>query len=775
MNILPGNLRFGAGQPVKRLEDQRLLTGKGQFIDDKPAEGTLWLHVLRSPHAHARIVSIDVKAATDMPGVEAVFTGTDLIKDEIGTIPTLAIFKRPDGSPMTVPPRRLLAHEVVRFAGEAVAAVVATSRTLAIEAAEAVVVEYQELPAVVDPLAATKPGAPAVWPEAPDNIVAAMSYGDAAKVEAAFASAAHTVALDLVSQRLVPSAMEPRSTIAEVDKKSGRLTLYVQSQTPGSTRDVLAEAVLKRPKDSVRVLVGDIGGGFGQKTNVYPEDGIVAYAAVKLGRRIRWRGDRTDEFVGGTHGRDLTSTAEFALDEKGKVLAYRVRSVGGTGAYMSGAANIIPLVLGPFVQTGVYDLPLVHFEVKTVMTNTAPVGAYRGAGRPEAVFIVERLFDAAARKIGLDPRAIRKANYIKPAQLPYTNAVGQVYDSGAFAHMLDRAAKLADWDGFNARKRAAKKKGLLYGRGLTSYIEWTGGRAHTEKVSLHATAEGRVILHSGTMAMGQGLQTTYTQMISESLGIPLDRIDVVQGDTDLATGFGSVGSRSLFVGGTAVAVSSNDMIQKAREKASNLLETSVQDIEYRDGFLTVVGTDRRISLFDIAKKETGAKLSVDSEGEVDGPSWPNGTHICEVEIDPETGESRVVRYATVDDVGIAVNPMLVTGQIHGGVAQGIGQALYEGVAYDAEGQLLTATYQDYCIPRAADVPPIVVTLDDSAPCRTNPLGSKGCGESGAIGGPPCITNGMMDALSELGITQLNTPLTPQKVWKAIQEAKAGAS
>jgi carbon-monoxide dehydrogenase large subunit len=775
MNILPGNLRFGAGQPVKRLEDQRLLTGKGQFIDDKPAEGTLWLHVLRSPHAHAKIVSIDAKAATDMPGVEAVFTGADLIKDEIGTIPTLAIFKRPDGSPMTVPPRRLLAHEVVRFAGEAVAAVVAASRTLAQEAAEAVVVEYQELPAVADPIEATKPGAPAVWPEAPDNIVAAMSYGDAAKVEAAFASAAHTVSLDLVSQRLVPSAMEPRSTIADVDKKSGRLTLYVQSQTPGSTRDVLAEAVLKRPKDSVRVLVGDIGGGFGQKTNVYPEDGVVAYAAVKLGKKIRWRGDRTDEFVGGTHGRDLTSTAEFALDEKGKVLAYRVRSVGGTGAYMSGAANIIPLVLGPFVQTGVYDLPLVHFEVKTVMTNTAPVGAYRGAGRPEAVFIVERLFDAAARKIGMDPRAIRKANYIKPAQLPYTNAVGQVYDSGAFAHMLDRASKLADWDGFNARKRAAKKKGLLYGRGLTSYIEWTGGRAHTEKVSLHATAEGRVILHSGTMAMGQGLQTTYTQMISESLGIPLDKIDVVQGDTDLATGFGSVGSRSLFVGGTAVAVSANDMIQKAREKASNLLETSLEDIEYHDGFLTVVGTDRRISLFDIAKKETGAKLSVDSEGEVDGPSWPNGTHICEVEIDPDTGESRVVRYTTVDDVGVAVNPMLVTGQIHGGVAQGIGQALFEGVAYDGAGQLLTATYQDYCIPRATDMPPLTVTLDDSAPCRTNPLGAKGCGESGAIGGPPCITNGVMDALSELGVTRLNTPLTPQKVWKAIQEAKAGAA
>jgi carbon-monoxide dehydrogenase large subunit len=775
MNILPGNMRFGAGQPVKRLEDQRLLTGKGQFIDDKPEDGALWLYLLRSPHAHAKIVSIDATVAAGMPGVAAIFTGADLVRDEIGTIPTLAIFKRPDGRPMTVPPRRLLAHEVVRFTGEAVAAIVATSRFPAQNAAEAIAVEYEVLPAVVDPIEATRPGAPVVWPEAPDNIVAAMSYGDAAKVDQAFANAAHRVSLDLVSQRLVPSAMEPRSTIAEVEKKTGRLLLHVQSQTPGSTRDLLAESILKRPKESVRVLVGDIGGGFGQKTSLYPEDGIVAYAAVKLNKKIRWRGERTDEFVGGTHGRDLTSSAEFALNEKGRVLAYRVRSVGATGAYMSGTANIIPLVLGPFVQTGVYDLPLVHFEIKTVMTHTAPVGAYRGAGRPEAVFIVERLFDAAARQIGIDPRAIRKANYIKPAQLPYTNAAGQVYDSGAFAHMMERASMLADWDGFAARKRAAKKKGLLYGRGLTSYIEWTGGRAHNEKVSLHATSQGRVILHSGTMAMGQGLQTTYTQMISDTLGLPMDSIDVVQGDTDLATGFGSVGSRSLFVGGTAVAVSTNDLINKAREKASNLLEASSGDIEYQGGWLTVVGTDRRISLFEIAGQEDGAKLSVDSEGEVNGPSWPNGTHICEVEIDPETGISRVVRYTTVDDVGVAVNPMLVTGQVHGGVAQGIGQALYEGVAYDGDGQLLTATYQDYCIPRASDVPPISVTLDDSAPCRTNPLGAKGCGESGAIGGPPCVTNGVMDALAELGITQLNTPLTPQKIWQAIRDAKAGTA
>src|SRR5664279_4891494 len=594
MNILPGNMRFGAGQPVKRLEDQRLLTGKGLFIDDKPEDGALWLHLLRSPHAHAKLVSVDTEAAAGMPGVQAVYTGADLVADNIGTLPTLLVFMRPDGKPMTVPPRRLLAHEIVRFAGEPVAAVVATSRVAAQTASEAIAIEYEILPSVVDPMLATRPGAPAVWADAPDNIVAAMSYGDAAAVETAFANAAHKVSLDLVSQRLAPSAMEPRSSIAEVDKKSGRLILHTQSQTPGSTRDLLAEAILKRPKESVRVLVGDIGGGFGQKTSLYPEDGLVAYAATRLNRKIRWRGDRTDEFVGGTHGRDLTSTGEFALDAKGRVQAYRVRSVGGTGAYLSGTGTIIPLVLGPCVQSGVYDLPLVHYEVKAVMTHTAPVGAYRGAGRPEGVFIVERLMDAAARQIGIDPRTIRKLNYIKPAQLPYTNAVGQVYESGAFAHMLERASKLADWDGFNARKKAAKKKGLLYGRGLTSYIEWTGGTVYTEKVSLHATAEGRIVLHSGTMAMGQGLQTTYTQMVAGLLGISIDQIDVVQGDTDLATGFGSVGSRSLFVGGTAVAVSTNDLIAKARERASAMLETSVDDIEYSSGWLRVVGTDRQI-------------------------------------------------------------------------------------------------------------------------------------------------------------------------------------
>ncbi len=772
MNILPANLRFGAGLSPKRLEDQRLLTGQGHFIDDKPEDGALWLHVLRSPHAHAKITGVNTEAASAMPGVQAILTGADLVADDVGTLPTLNIFKRPDGSAMQFPPRRLLAHEVVRFAGEGVAAVIATSRIQAQLAAEAIEVDYDVLPAVIDPAAAIAEGAPAVWEQAPDNIAASMSYGDADKIAAIFADAKHTVSLDIVSQRLVPSAMEPRSTIADVDKKTGRLTVYLQSQTPMATRDIIADAILKRPKDSIRLVVGDIGGGFGQKTSLYPEDGIVAYAAVKLGKRIRWRGDRTDDFVGGTHGRDLTSTAELALDAKGRIQAYRVTSLGGTGAYLSGTGVIIPLVLGPFVQTSVYDVPNVHYEIKAVMTNTAPVGAYRGAGRPEAVFIMERLLDAAARQIGMDPRAIRKVNYIKPAQFPYTNAVGQVYDSGAFAHMLERASELSDWDGFAARKKEAKKKGLLYGRGLTSYIEWTGGRNHTEKVTLTATPNGRVILYSGTMAMGQGLQTAYSQMVATSLGIDINNIDVVQGDTDVALGFGSVGSRSLFVGGTAAVVSTQDLIKKAREKASNMMEASVEDIEYVDGFLTVVGTDKRVSLFEIAKAEGGAGLSVDSTGEVDAPSWPNGTHICEVEIDPETGITNVVRYTTVDDVGVAVNPMLVTGQIHGGVAQGIGQALFENVHYDEDGQLITATYQDYCIPRATDMPLLNVTLDGSAPCVTNPIGAKGCGESGAIGGPPCVVNGVLDALAPYGIAQLNTPLSPIKVWEAIRNAKA---
>lgn len=775
MDTLPDTMRFGSRQSVTRVEDLRFITGRGRYVDDQATAGELWLAVFRSPHAHARIVSVDVAAAAAMPGVIAVYTGADLVADNVGAIPTPLMFQRPGGGAMTVPPRRLLAHEVVRFAGEGVAAVVAKTRDEAQAACEVIEAEFEALPAIVDPVAASAPGAAQVWPEAGGNIAAVMSYGDAAAVEAVFAKAEHVVTLDVVSQRLVPAAMEPRSTMAEIDPKNGRLTLHVQSQTPATTRDVLSEAILKRPKDSVRVLVRDIGGGFGQKTGVYPEDGLVAYAATKLNRKVRWRGDRTDEFLGGTHGRDLTSTAELALDAKGRIQAFRVKSLGNTGAYLTSAGALIPLVLGPFVATGTYDIPLLHLDIKAVMTNTAPLGAYRGAGRPEAVYVIERLMDAAARQLGMDPCKLRKVNFIKPAQMPYTNGTGQVYDSGMFAHMLDHAVEKADWNGFAARKRAAKAKGLLYGRGVASYIEWTGARAHKEKVSLHATANGRIVLHSATQAMGQGLETSYAQIVSQALGVPMDVIDVVQGDTDLVLGVGSVGSRSLFIGGTAVAVATVDLVRKATEKASELLEASVADIEYGSGWLSVAGTDRKVGLFDIAGRQQNSTLKVDSQGEVDAPSWPNGAHICEVEIDPQTGRTTVARYTTVDDVGIPMNPMLVFGQIHGGVAQGIGQALFEAGVYDEDGQLLTASFQDYGMPRADDLPSIDTTLDDSAPCRTNPLGAKGCGESGAIGAPPCVVNGVMDALASVGVRNLHAPLTPAKIWQAIRDAQAAVA
>ena len=759
------------GRSINRLEDERFVKGRGCYIADLSVPDALHGVVVRSPHAHARIVAIHVDAALRIQGVAAVLTGFDLAADNIGPLPC-AVTNIPMAKPLIIPPCHALAREAVRYVGEPIAFVVAESAETARDAAEAIVVDYEPLQPVISMVEAVRSGNSSIWPEAQNNVAFEFQRGEIGPVEAAMHGAAHVVECELINNRVVAAPLETRGALGAFDASNGRLHLTASAAGAHMIRDLLADSVFRIPREKLRVSIPDVGGGFGMKNVLYPEWVLVLWAARRVGRPVKWIGNRSEDFIASVHGRDSLVRARLALDRDGKFLALEAKILANMGAYISTVAPVVPTMAMGSAMGGVYDIPLVAFQTSGVFTNTMPVGAYRGAGRPEGVFIVERLMDAAARQIGMDPRAIRKVNYIKPAQLPYTNAVGQVYDSGAFAHMLERASKLSDWDGFAARKKAARKKGLLYGRGLTSYIEWTGGRAHTEKVSLHATAEGRVILHSGTQAMGQGLQTTYSQMIAESLGISIDKIDVVQGDTDLATGFGSVGSRSLFVGGTAVAVSSSDLIAKAREKASNMLEASVEDIEYHNGWLTVVGTDKRIGLFDIAKDEKGARLSVDSEGEVDGPSWPNGTHICEVEIDPETGVSRVVRYTTVDDVGVAVNPMLVTGQVHGGVAQGIGQALYEGVAYDPEGQLLTASYQDYCLPRADDIPPIEVTLDDSAPCRTNPLGAKGCGESGAIGGPPCITNGVMDALSELGIKTLNTPLSPLKVWQAIREAKA---
>ena len=765
MDLLPENLKFGAHQSVTRLEDERLLTGQGRYIDDRPEESALWMVLLRSPHAHARIRSIDVAEAKAAPGVVAVYTGAQLVAEGVGALPAPPpLFKRPDGADMNVPPRRILADDTVRFVGEPVAAVIAQSREAATDAAELIAVDYEDLPSVTDVREAAQAGAPKVWPAAPDNFVATHSYGDKAQVDGIFASAAHTVSLDIMNQRLIPFALEPRGALAEVDE-AGRLILRTQSQTPTTTRDILADAVLKLPKESIRVVVGDIGGGFGQKTNLYPEEALVSYAATKLGKPVRWRADRIEEFLGGTHGRDLHTTAELALDASGRILAFRARSLGNTGATPMGVGVLIPLVLSPFVAVGVYHIPAIRFEISAVMTNTAPIGAYRGAGRPEAIYVVERLMDAAARQTGIDPREIRKINAIKPDAFPYTTPVGQVYDSGAFADLLDKASAAADWDGFAARKAAAEAKGLLYGRGLASYIEWTGGNTLQETVSVHAAANGEIIVHSATQAMGQGLETSYAQMIAAALEVPISQVRIVQGDTDLAQGMGSVGSRSLFVGGSAVAVGAANLLEKARDKAAEHLEAAQSDLEYSNGRFTVAGTDKSVTLADLARGEFEERLSVRSTAKVDGPSWPNGAHIAEVSIDPDTGTLKIERYATLDDVGVAVNPMLVRGQIHGGIAQGVGQALYEGAVYDG-GQLLTSSLMDYKVARADDMPAFQVALYDGAPCKTNPLGAKGCGESGTVAGTPTLVNAVIDALSARGVKDIDMPITPEKLWRA---------
>ncbi|MFO1137215.1 MAG: xanthine dehydrogenase family protein molybdopterin-binding subunit [Rhodoblastus sp.] len=767
MDELPANLKFGAHQSVTRLEDERLLTGQGRYIDDRAEAGALWMVLLRSPRAHARIASVDASEAKAAAGVVAVYTGADLVAEGVGALPAPPpLFKRPDGADMNAPPRRILAHETTRFVGEPLAAIVAETREAAYDALELVAVEYEDLPAVTDVREAVRPGAPQVWPDAPDNFVAAHAYGDKAAVDDIFASAAHVVSLEIMNQRLIPFALEPRGALAEVDAATGRLILRTQSQTPTTTRDILADAVLKRPKESIRVVVGDIGGGFGQKTNLYPEEALVAYAAVKLGKPVRWRADRIEEFLGGTHGRDLWTKAALALDARGHILAFRAQSLGNAGATPMGVGVLIPLVLSPFVSTGVYHVPAVRFEISAVMTNTAPIGAYRGAGRPEAIYIIERLMDSAARQLGMDPREIRKINAVRPDKFPYTTPVGQVYDSGAFADLLDKAAAAADWDGFAARKAAAEAKGLLYGRGLASYIEWTGGNTLQETVNVHATADGEIIVHSATQAMGQGLETSYAQMIAAALDVPIGQVRIVQGDTDLAQGMGSVGSRSLFVGGSAVAVGAANLLEKAREKAAEHLEAAMGDLEYAAGRFTVAGTDRSIMLAELARGEFEQRLSVRSTAKVDGPSWPNGAHIAEVSIDPDTGTLKIERYSTLDDVGVAVNPMLVRGQIHGGIAQGVGQALYEGAVYDAGGQLLTSSLMDYKVARADDMPSFKVALFDGAPCKTNPLGAKGCGESGTVAGTPTLVNAVIDALSSRGVADIDMPITPEKLWRA---------
>ena len=771
--------RYGSGHTVRRIEDPALVAGQGQYTDDLSRTGQTHIAFLRSPYAHARILSVDASGALAMPGVLAVFSGADLVQAGVKSISVPVPFPRPDGKPGVTAPRYALAHELVRYVGEAVAAVVAETREAATNACDAVMVDYEDLPCVVDAIQAMRPGAPALCPGAPDNIAAEMRHGDAAATAEAFKRAAHTVAVDIVNQRVAPSPIEPRVVLAELEPGSARIVITLSSQMPTSVRDGIAGALPGLTPQQVRVRVGDVGGGFGMKTGLYPEDVVVAHAARTLKRPVKWCSQRIEEFQASTHGRDLTSHAEMALDANGKVLALRVRSIANVGAYATPTAVVIPLMVGPWVTTSVYDIPTIALHLTAVMSNTMPIGAYRGAGRPEAIYITERLMDAAAREMKLDPAELRRRNLIRPEQMPYTNPMAQVYDCGEFEKILDQGLALADWNGFDARRAESTKRGKLRGRGVSTFLEWTGGNALTEQVTVNVLPEGIIELTSATQAMGQGIATSYAQLAVDVFGVSIDRIRVLQGDTDRANGFGSAGSRSLFTGGSAVQVASERTVEHAKSLAADALEAPTADIEYRDGRFNVVGTDLGIGLFDLAKRQSDSRIRVEASASASAPSWPNACHVCEVEIDPASGVVEIVAYASVSDIGRVVSPAIVRGQVEGGAVQGIGQALSERVVYDSEsGQLLTASFMDYALPHVDVFRGFKTNFDTSVPCLTNTLGVKGVGELGTIGATPTVVTAVIDALDRAGLgrdaERVQMPLTSEHVWRALAREFAPA-
>lgn len=765
-----GFARFGSGQAVLRLEDDQLLAGTGQYTDDVTPADQSRLVFVRSPYPHARVVSVDLSAARAMPGVIGVFSGADLVAAGVKPLPGVAGFMRADGQPAATPPRRALAHERVRFVGEAVVAVVAETLQQARDAAEAVVVDYDELPMVVDLADAVAAGAPLLQDDIANNVAAEMRHGNADAAAEAFARAAHVVALDITSQRLAAVTLEPRSVLAMPDAASGRLTLRMSTQMPSGVRNTLANDTLGIPREQVRVVVGDVGGGFGMKTGAYPEDVAVAFAAQAVKRPVKWVADRSEDFISATHGRDQQAHAELALDANGRILALRINTIANVGAYATGTGVAINLLIGPWVQTSVYDIQTIDFRMRAVITNTAPIGAYRGAGRPEAIFIMERLMDEAARQTGIDRVELRRRNFIRPGQMPYKNPMGQTYDCGQFESVMHQGLERADWSGFAVREAESKARGKLRGLGIATFLEWTGGNALQERVTVQVTPDGMIEVFSAVNQMGQGIATTLAQLVVDTFGVPLSQVRVVLGDTDRGDGFGSAGSRSLFTGGSALHVASEKTIETARDLAAKELEAAAADIDYSAGDFRVRGTDLKVSLFALAGKQADQRIFVDASHTVGGPSWPNGCHVSEVEIDPATGEVQVVRYASVNDVGRVVNPMIVRGQLDGGAVQGIGQALFEHVVYDREtGQPLTGSLMDYTLPRA-DIMAVEfnTAMDTSTPCLTNPLGVKGVGELGTIGATPSVVNAVADALARNGFkphtTALQMPLTPDKVW-----------
>jgi len=787
----------GIGAAVRRKEDARFLSGSGHYTDDINRPGQLYASIRRSDRPHARIVAIDTAQAASMPGVAAIYTGADLQADNVGGLPCGWQVKNKDGTPMAEPLHPVLAVGKVRHVGDPVAVVIAATRQQAKDAAEQISITWEDLPAVGSITDAVAPGAASVHDDVPGNVCYDWHLGDKAAVDAAFAGAARVVKLDLTNNRLIPNAMEPRAAIGEYDRASGEHTLYTTSQNPHVIRLLMGAFVLHIPESRLRVVAPDVGGGFGSKIYHYAEEAIVTWAAGKLARPVKWTAERTESFISDAHGRDHISTAEMALDREGNFLALRVKTLANMGAYLSTFAPCIPTYLYATLLAGVYKTPAIYAEVKAVFTNTVPVDAYRGAGRPEATYLLERLVDVSAHDTGIDRVALRRRNFIPSDAFPYQTPVALQYDSGNYQATLDAALEAADWNGFPARRAAALARGKLRGIGVSTYIEACGiapsavvgslgaraGLYEVANVRVHPT--GGVSVFTGTHSHGQGHETTFSQLIADQLGVPFDQVEVVHGDTaKIPFGMGTYGSRSLAVGGSAMVKAMDKIIAKGKRIAAHLLEASVADIEFKNGTFSVAGTDKSKTLGEIALAayvphnypidELEPGLDETAFYDPKNFTFPAGCHVAEVEIDPESGVTRVVNFVAVDDVGRVINPMIVEGQVQGGVAQGIGQALLESAIYDGSGQIVTGSMMDYTMPRADDVPSIIVGTETTL-CTHNPLGVKGCGEVGAIGSPPAVVNAVVDALSEYGVRHIDMPLSPQKIWSIVQAGQPRAA
>jgi len=774
--------RFGSAGDTRRSEDGPLLTGRGRFTDDVDVPGQAHAAFVRARVAHAEIHGVDVAQALTMPGVLGVFTGRDLQADGVGAIPPAVSFPGRGGKPLlaaAIPP---LAVDRVRYVGEAVALVVAESAAQAADAVAEVTVDLVELPVAADVERALAPAAPVIWPQAPDNVALDWSDGDPASVDSAFERAAHVARVRLVDTRLAPSALEPRAAIGLWDALTERYTLIASTQGVAVVRKLLAEGVFKIPAEKIRVLTHDVGGGFGMKVQPYPEYAALLYAARRLNRPVKWRASRLESFLADTHGRDGVLEGELALDREGRFLALRMRTAVGIGAYVSAFAAVFATSNTKNCLSSVYVIPAMQIEVKMVVTNAAPLGPYRGAGRPEAIYLIERLIDLASVALSLDRVELRRRNLIPPSLMPYRAPNGQVYDSGEFEAVLDRALELADWKRFPARRARSERAGRLRGIGLCCFLEVAGGILE-ETADLRFDVDDRVTLRTGVQAMGQGHLSTFPPVVAARLGVDVASVRLIEGDSDqVPAGTPSVASRSLMMAGSAAALACDGAIEKGRRLAAHLFEAAPEDIEFTNGRYRVIGTDRSMGLLEVARRARGLPAlppglaaGLDSTARFVSPqmSFPNGCHVAEVEIDPETGLVTLVGYAAVDDVGTIVHPVIVEGQIHGGIAQGLGQVLGEHVIYDENGQLLTASFMDYPIPRAADMPMLEVG-HHSVPCRTNPLGVKGAGESGVAGALPSAVNAVLDALAGRGVRHLDLPLTPHRIWSSLNRPERGA-